>query len=154
MSLTRQQKTGARAERGPTWLGSVPLDVKFGFRMLVKYPGLTVVGGLAMAFAIWVGAVVFEMVVMVVSPTLPLPGGERIVHLRNYDVQTSDPEPRALYDFVVWRQAMRTVTDFGAWQDVASNLKGRDGEVREVAIASITASGCGVAAARRRVGRL
>ena len=48
---------------------------------------------------------------VVVSPTLPLPGGERIVHLRNYDVQANDPEPRALHDFVVWRQAMRSVTD-------------------------------------------
>ena len=27
-------------------------DIKLGGRMLVKYPGLTVVGGLAMAFAI------------------------------------------------------------------------------------------------------
>jgi ABC-type antimicrobial peptide transport system permease subunit len=30
-------------------------DIKLGGRMLVKYPGLTIVGGLAMAFAIWVG---------------------------------------------------------------------------------------------------
>ena len=38
------------------------LDLKLGGRMLVKYPGLTVVGGLAMAFAIWVGIVIFEVV--------------------------------------------------------------------------------------------
>src|SRR5688572_3751334 len=35
------------------WLGGLTLDLKLGGRMLVKYPGLTVVGGLAMAFAIW-----------------------------------------------------------------------------------------------------
>ena len=148
-----KHKEALRDDRGFAWLAGLTLDLKLAARMLVKYPGLTVVGGLAMAFAIWVGAVVFEMVTMVVSPTLPLPGGERIVHLRNYDVQTSDPEPRALYDFVVWRQAMRTVTDFGAWQDVANNLKGRDGEVRQVAIASITASGFRVAATPPLLGR-
>ena len=67
------------------------LDLKLGVRMLVKYPGLTIVGGLAMAFAIWVGVVAFEMVMLFVSPTLPLPEGDRIVHLRNYDVQGERP---------------------------------------------------------------
>ena len=31
------------------WLGGFALDAKLGGRMIVKYPGLTVVGGLAMA---------------------------------------------------------------------------------------------------------
>ncbi len=146
-------KEAGRDARGLGWLRGLPLDLKLGGRMLVKYPGLTIVGGLAMAFAIWVGVVVFEMVMLFVSPTLPLPEGDRIVHLRNYDVQASDPEPRALHDFVVWRQAMRTVTDFGAWEDVTRNLMGRDGEARPVQVASITASGFRVAATPPLLGR-
>ena len=59
------------------------LDLKLGGRMLVKYPGLTVVGGLAMAFAIWVGIVTFQFVTLFVYPTLPLPGGDRIVEIRD-----------------------------------------------------------------------
>ena len=47
------------------------LDFKLGGRMLARYPGLTVVGGLAMAFAIWVGAGTFEFLNQVVNPTLP-----------------------------------------------------------------------------------
>ena len=97
-------KEAGRDARGLRWLGGLALDLKLGGRMLVKYPGLTVVGGLAMAFAICVGAVLFEMVMLFVSPTLPLPEGDSIVHLRNWDVQASDPEPRALHDFVVWRE--------------------------------------------------
>jgi putative ABC transport system permease protein len=93
------------------------------------------------------------MVMLFVSPTLPLPGGDRIVHLRNWDVQANDPEPRALHDFVVWRQALRSVTDLGAWQDVARNLRGRDGEARPVAVAAITASGFRVAATPPLLGR-
>ena len=108
-----RHKEALRESRGLAWLGGLSLDLKLGLRMLVKYPGLTVVGGLAMAFAIWVGAVVFEMLMLFVSPSLPLPDGDRIVHLRNWDVQASDPEPHALYDLTVWRQAMRSVTDFG-----------------------------------------
>jgi predicted permease len=148
-----RHKEALRESRGLAWLGGLSLDLKLGFRMLVKHPGLTVVGGLAMASAIWVGAVAFEMVMLFVSPTLPLPEGDRIVHLRNWDVQANDPEPRALYDFGVWRQAMRSVTDFGAWEDVTRNLTGRDGEVGPVQIAAITASGFRVAATPPLLGR-
>ncbi len=146
-------KEEGREARGLAWLRGLPLDLRLGGRMLVKYPGLTIVGGLAMAFAIWVGAVVFEMVMLFVSPSLPLPGGERIVHLRNWDVQASNPEPRALHDFVVWRQAMRTVTDLGAWDDVERNLTGHDGEARPAQVAAITASGFRVAATPPLLGR-
>ncbi len=148
-----RHKEEMRDGRGPAWLGGLSLDLKLGFRMLVKYPGLTVVGGLAMAFAIWVGAVVFQVVMLFVDPTLPLPGGDRIVQLRNWDLQANAKEPRALHDFVAWRQAMRSVTDFGAWQDVSRNLKGRDGEARPVQVAAITASGFRVAATPPLLGR-
>ena len=50
--------------------------------MLVRYPGLTLVGGLAMAFAIWVGAGTFELINQLVDPKLPLADGDRIVALR------------------------------------------------------------------------
>jgi putative ABC transport system permease protein len=151
--LAERYKDEMRDGRGLAWLGGLTLDLRLGGRMLVKYPGLTIVGGLAMAFAIWVGAVVFQMVMLFVSPTLPLPGGDRIVHLRNWDVQASDPEPRALHDLVVWRQAMRSVTDFGAWEDATRNLLGRDGEARPVQVAAITASGFRVAATPPLLGR-
>ena len=38
------------------------LDFKLGLRMLVKHPGLTLVGGLAIAFGIGAGAASFEIV--------------------------------------------------------------------------------------------
>ena len=146
-------KEEMRDGRGLAWLGGLTLDLKLGGRMLVKYPGLTFVGGLAMAFAIWVGAVVFEMVMLFVSPTWPLPEGDRIVHMRNWDVQANAPEPRALHDLVVWRQATRSVTDVGGWEDVTRNLTGRDGEARPVQVAAITASGFRVAATPPLLGR-
>ena len=59
------------------WLKGFSLDLKLGGRMLVKYPGLTIVGGLAMAFAICVGTVIFAVLTMLIYPTLPLPAGER-----------------------------------------------------------------------------
>jgi putative ABC transport system permease protein len=44
------------------------LDIKLGGRMLVKYPGLTFVGGLALAFAILVGIVIFQFAGLFLYP--------------------------------------------------------------------------------------
>jgi len=117
-----QHAESLRDGRGLAWLGGMNLDMKLGFRMLVKYPGLTIIGGLAMAFSIWVGALVFEGVRTFISPSLPLPGGDRIVMIKNWDVAKNQSEKRALYDFGVWRGALRSVTDLGVYRDVARNL--------------------------------
>jgi hypothetical protein len=71
--------------RGTAWFSGLSLDLKLGFRMLVKHPGLTVVGGLAMAFGIWFGAVIFQMFGLLTSTKLPLPDGDRIVKIQNWD---------------------------------------------------------------------
>jgi predicted permease len=140
--------------RRMAWLGAVPLDVKFGFRMLVKYPGLTVVGGLAMAFAVWAGATTFEMVSQVTRPRLPLPDGDRVVHVRNWDAAAGRVESRALRDFVVWREALTSVTDLGAYRDVAANLVAPGGDASPVQVAEITASAFRVAPAVPLLGRV
>ena len=136
------------------WIDGVSLDLKLGGRMLVKYPGLTLVGGLAMAFAILVGAVIFEVVTMLVYPTLPLPAGERIVQIRNWDVAANRHEPRALHDFIVWRGALRSVTELGAWRDVTRNLIVTAGDARPVQVAEITASGFRIADGTPLLGRV
>jgi hypothetical protein len=46
-----------RDARGLGWVSGMSLDVKLGARMLVKYPGLTVVGTVAIAVAIALGAI-------------------------------------------------------------------------------------------------
>lgn len=140
--------------RGLAWLGGLSLDFKLGFRMLRKYPGLTVVGGLAMAFGIWVGAVTFEMVKLAVNPTLPLPDGDRIVQIRNWDIVANDAEPRAMHDFLVWRTAVSSVTDLGAWRDVTRNLVLDEGEPRGVDVAEVTASAFRIAPEPALLGRV
>ena len=79
-----------RDRRGLPGLEALVFDLKIGGRMLVKYPGLTIVGGVAMAFAIWVGIVIFQVVGLFVHPTLPLPQGARLVEIRIMDVAAND----------------------------------------------------------------
>ena len=142
-----------REGRGLAWLGGMSLYFRLGGRMLVKHPGLTLIGGLAMAFAIWMGAMTFEIVNMFMNPTLPLPGGERIVQLRNWDAEKNAADSRSLYDFMVWRNALSTVTDVGAWTDETVNLVGSDGDVRTANVAAISASAFRVASGLPLMGR-
>jgi putative ABC transport system permease protein len=134
-----------REGRRPAWLAGLSLDMRLGFRMLVKYPGLTIVGGLAMAFAIWIGVVMFQLVGLVLYPSLPLPDGDRIVQLRNWDAVANGPDSRALHDFRVWREALQSVTDVGAFSDATRNLVIDGADAGLVEVAEITATAFRVA---------
>ncbi|MDF1501577.1 ABC transporter permease [Roseisolibacter sp. H3M3-2] len=133
--------------------GGVPLELKFGVRMLVKHPGLTLVAGLAMAFAVCVGAVTFAMVSQVLHPSLPFPDGDRVVQLRNWDAAAGRTEPRALRDFSAWRAGLRSVTDLGAYRDLSRNVVAPDGNASPLQVAEITANAFRMAPAAPVVGR-
>ena len=148
-----RHKEDLRDGRGLAWLGGMRLDLKLGARMLVKYPGLTVIGGLAMAFGIWFGVLTFEITGLLLRPSLPLPGGDRIVHLWNQDVQANESDGRALHDFLAWRESLRSVTDLGAWRDDMRNLIGSDGNGRPIFTAEISASAFRIAPDRPLLGR-
>ena len=149
-----QHQEALRDGRGLAWLGGLSLDFKLGLRMLRKYPGLTFIGGLAMAFGFWVGAVTFQMVSLASNPKLPLPDGDRIVQIRNWDGVANWTEPRALHDFAGWRTELSSVTDLGAWRDVSRNLVSADGEARGVEVAEITASAFRIAPEPALLGRV
>ena len=68
---------------------NVSLDFRLGLRMLGKYPGLTLVGGIAMAFGIAAGAAVFEFVTQFMHPTLPFRDGDRMIGISRRDKRCS-----------------------------------------------------------------
>ena len=129
------------------------LDFKLGFRMLAKYPGITIIGGLAMAFAIWMGAATFELVTQILNPRLPLPGGDRIVALRNWDAATNRAELKSLHDFTEWRTELRSIEELGAYRTVERNLITSDGTAGPVQVAEMSAAGFGVARVPALLGR-
>lgn len=149
-----RHKEALRDGRGLAWLGGLSLDFKLGFRMLAKYPGLTLVGGVAMAFAIWAGAITFVMVSQFITPTLPLPGGDRVVRVRNWDAEENAEEPRVLSDFLAWRAGLRSVTDLGAYRNVARNLVVGTETGRPLNAAEITASAFRIAPEPPLLGRV
>ena len=129
------------------------LDLKLGFRMLVRYPALTLVAGLAMAFAIWVGAGAFEFARQVLHPSLPLEDGDRIVGVENWDAAAGRAEPQILHDVLDWRQELGSVRDLGAFRTVQRNLITAGGVGEPVAVAEMSPSGFRVARVPPLLGR-
>lgn len=149
-----QVKEHQREARMFRWLAGWPMDLKLGGRMLVKYPGLTVVGGLAIAFAICVGLVIFQVVGLFTNPTLPVSEGARLVEIRTVDVAAKVPEKKVLRDFLEWQQSLRSLTDVGAWRDSSRNLVVAGGDARPVNVAEMSVSGFRVADGRPLMGRV
>lgn len=147
--LTSERRTEARRE----WVKLSWLDFRLGLRMLVKYPVLTVVGGLSMAFAIWAGVGTFEFVRQVVHPVLPLEDGDRVVGVVQVDAQRSGLERRISSDFLEWKQQVRTIDQLGAWRTVPRNLIGPDGAGEPVQVAEMSAVGFDVARVPPLMGR-
>ena len=76
-ALVRARITRFWTNRG----NGIVQDYKLGLRMLLKYPGLTLAGGLALAIAIGLGAGWYDLSRDLFRPTLPFPGGDRIVEV-------------------------------------------------------------------------
>jgi predicted permease len=129
------------------------LDVKLGARMLVKYPGLTLVGGLAMAVAIAIGATSSQAFHALTAPALPLDDGERVVGIQNWDAAANRPELRSLHDFVGWREEVKSVQELGAFRSIGRNLIVPNGSTGPVTAAEVTASGFRVARVPALLGR-
>jgi predicted permease len=130
------------------------LDFKLGFRMLARYPGLTIVGGLAMAFAIWVGAGTFELVTQWTHPRLPLDDGERIVGVQFWDMESQQVHSRVLHDFVAWREQLGSIRELSAFRTFESNLIIGESGGEPVKVAAMHASAFGVARERALLGRV
>jgi putative ABC transport system permease protein len=146
-------RTERRSETRRWWMNISWLDFKLGLRMLTKYPGLTIVGGLGMATAIAIAAGFNAYISVLQGTTLPLPVGDRLVSLQNWDVRFSYTDRRSLRDFVTWRAQLRSVEEVSAFRDVTRTLVSGDGSAEPISIAEMSASGFRAAGVRPIMGR-
>ncbi|MEX0907552.1 MAG: ABC transporter permease [Gemmatimonadota bacterium] len=142
-----------RDGRGLAWLMGMSLDFRLGVRMMRKYPGLTLVGTLAMAFAVAVGTFGFEAIRQVASPTLPFPEGDRIVGIGMWDAADNRTEYVPLRDFARWRGQLETVEELGVFVTFHRNLSTGPDDVASVNSAAVSASAFRVTGVRPQLGR-
>jgi predicted permease len=129
------------------------LDFKVGIRMLARYPGLTLVGTVAIAVAIALGTIYFEAVNKWQNPRLPIRDADRVVSIHNWDASAVAADGRSLYDFAIWREQVKTVDNLGAAVVFVRNLATEDRRVEPVRGAEITASAFGLMGAAPLLGR-
>ena len=110
-----------RDGRGLAWLSGLRLDVKLGFRMLAKYPMLTLVGGISITVATAVGVGATEFVRDFLAQKLPLEDGG-IVRLYQIDSEAGRLVPPSLYDLEVWRESVSSLEDLGAFKTMEQGL--------------------------------
>src|SRR5262245_28602410 len=116
------------------------LDWKLGARLLLKYPALTIIGGLSLAGAIALGAVGIEVADELLYKRLPFDDGGRVVRLETHDTAASRVEPRVLHDFAIWRRSLKTVVELGAARLSERNVLTGEGRIEALRVAEITAS--------------
>ena len=108
------------------------LDWKLGARLLLKYPALTIIGGLWLAAAIALGAVGIEVAGELLCKRLPFSEGGRMVRLETQDTAASRVEPRVLHDFAIWRRSLKTVAELGAARVTERNVLTGEGRVESL----------------------
>jgi putative ABC transport system permease protein len=128
-------------------------DYKLGLRMLLKYPGLTLAGGLALAIAIGIGAGWYDLMGKIMAPTIPLPEGDRLVLIETLNTLTNEPEPRIVRDFLDWRRELRTIEDLGAYRTDTRNLVVGNAAPEPIQLAALTAAAFGTARVPPLLGR-
>src|SRR4026209_504411 len=103
--MYRQGRTGGVVRMNAGLTAVSWLDWKLGARLLLKYPALTIIGGLSLSAAIAIGAVGIEVAGELLYKRLPFPEGGRVVRLETQDTAASRVEPRGLHDFAIWRRS-------------------------------------------------
>jgi len=115
-------------------------DYKLGLRLLLKYPGLTLAGGLALAIAIGIGSAWYDLSGKLMAPTIPLPEGDRLVLIETQNTLTNETEPRVLRDFLEWRRELQTIVDLGAYRTDTRNLVVGNAGPEVIQVAELTAA--------------
>ena len=138
-------KEEGREARGFAWIDSLSLDARLGLRMLAKNRWLTLVGGLAMAVAIALGASAFEVISVLLREDLPLPNGDRIVAVKYATSTSASADGRVLHAFTAWRDQVKTVEHLGAFRIVQQNLIAPNAPPEPVSVAEVSASGFALA---------
>ena len=131
----RGLRHGDTVSMGMTWL-----DVKLGLRMLARFPGLAIAGGLALAITIGVGGGWYDFAGDFWRPAMPFPGGERLVEIEIRDSAASQEERRILHDFLGWRRDVRSIEQLGAFRTQQRNLVLGSARAEPVTVAEISAS--------------
>jgi len=116
-------------------------DVKYGVRMLINSPVLSLIAILAFALGIGLTTTVFSIVNGAMFKGLPFEDADRVVSVwRNNPERDIERGGVSLHDFVDYREQQTSLEALGLWDQGAINLIGGDGKPDRYAGAMVTAN--------------
>jgi putative ABC transport system permease protein len=114
-------------------------DLRYGARMLVKHPAVTLVAVITLALGIGANTAIFSVVNAVLIRSLPYGDGDRLVMVWENN-RRADGNPQNvinLGNFYDWKDQNKIFDDMAAFFDLTTNLTG-DGEPEEVPAQIVT----------------
>ncbi|MGE5357573.1 MAG: ABC transporter permease, partial [Bacteroidales bacterium] len=100
-------------------------DIRYGVRMLARYPTLSVVSILTFGLGLGLATSVFSIVNGALYKGLPFQDADRIVIVAGTNAERNVQRgPVGVHDFVVLRERQTTFESFGAFDNLAINLSG------------------------------
>ena len=99
-------------------------DLKFGFRMVVKNPGISSLAVVALAFGIGLTTITFSIVYGAVIRGLPFEDSEELLHIeRTNPSQGIDSYSVSIHDFTDWRERQSSFEDIAAFRMGTVNIE-------------------------------
>jgi putative ABC transport system permease protein len=129
-------------------------DIRYGFRSLVKSPGVALIATMALTFGIGLTTTAFSIVYGAIMKGLPFPDGQRIV-----EVYRSNPSQGArqmgvpIGDYADYRAQQRSLDPLAGYYTGTVNVSGTE-QAERYAGAWVTAGTFAVTSARPILGRV
>src|ERR1041384_1061959 len=112
-------------------------DIRYGARMLLKNPGITIIVIIALALGIGANTAIFSVVNAVLIRPLPYPESERLIFL-NEKSPVLDEMSISYPNFLDWRAQNQTFEKIGVYNRGSYNLTGA-GEAERIITAQMSA---------------
>src|SRR5687767_14125386 len=121
-------KEESRGERGVRYVEELWQDLRYGLRMMLKYPSFTMIATLTLALGVGANTAIFSVVNVLLFKPLPYPDSERLVLISKYNhvrevVQMQWEYPK----FEMVRDQSRSFDLVAAYQDNYATITGVEG---------------------------
>ena len=148
-----QTKESYRERRGIPFLETLLQDIRFGFRMLRKNPGFTIVAVLTLALAIGANATTFILADAVLLKNLPIADSDRVLYIASANRETGSGRGESFPDYVYLQSRARSFQSLAAFSDDDVDVSDKDATPTQIRGGLMTFNAFSVIGQRPIIGR-